>query len=243
MKTILVPVDFNPLATTALRYAALIAERTGAKLIVVYADTFDPPAEFTAMQTASLVLSIEDSRRKTIEELGRYASENAPSALDVQTDVREALPVPGILAAIEEHRPDLVIMGTHGRAGLARFVFGSVTEAVLAATTVPVLTINRVDAVPLPQNILCLSTRHNPSGAAESISAELAATLGARSSTVRVTRDSAAEVFASPDMFPADLIVMGEEIREITRHAPAPVLHVRDTGSHRVKSAALASAD
>jgi len=232
MKTILVPVDFNPLATAALRYAALIAERTGATLIVVYADTFEPPAEFTAMQTSALVLSIEDSRRKTIDELARYAHENVPSNLEVRTDVREALPVPGILAAIEEHRPDLIVMGTHGRGGLARFVFGSVTEAVLAATTIPVLTINHVDAVRLPQNILCLSTGNNPTGAPECLSAELAETLGARSNTMRVTRDSAAEVFASPDTFPADLIVMGEEIREITRHAPAPVLHVRDSGSH-----------
>lgn len=64
MKKILVPVDFNPLATAALRHAAQLAQSSGAALIVMYADTFDPPAEFTAEQTGALAASIADSRRK-----------------------------------------------------------------------------------------------------------------------------------------------------------------------------------
>ncbi len=40
MKTILVPVDFNPLATAALRHAAQLAHESGGALIVMYADTF-----------------------------------------------------------------------------------------------------------------------------------------------------------------------------------------------------------
>ena len=125
MKKILVPVDFNPLSSAALEYAARLAARTGAELIVIYADTFDPPAEFTAMQTEALVASIAESRRRTAEELERYAHEHVPETMAMRTELREALPVAAILAAIEQHQPDLVVMGTHGRGALARLLLGS----------------------------------------------------------------------------------------------------------------------
>jgi nucleotide-binding universal stress UspA family protein len=146
MKKILVPVDFNPLSSAALEYAAQLAVRADAELIVLYADRFDPPAEFTALQTKTLVASIAESRRRTAEELERYAHEHVPETIAMRTELREALPLPGILAAIEQHQPDLVVMGTHGRGALARLMLGSVTESVLGATTVPILTINHPDA-------------------------------------------------------------------------------------------------
>ena len=220
MKKILVPVDFNPLATAALQYAAQFAERSGAALIVMYADTFEPPAEFTAVQTADLVASIEDSRRRTAQELERYAHEHVAESLALQTEVRDALPVPAILAAIDEHAPDLLVMGTHGRGGLSRLVYGSVTEAVLRKTKTPVLTINRVDAVRPPRSILCVVTGNEPSDAPQRTAAEVAEMFGAQCRTVR------ADILTSPAAATADLIVIGEESRAITRHAPCPVLHV-----------------
>ena len=145
MKKILVPVDFNPLAAAALRHAARLAQESGAALVVMYADTFEPPAEFTSEQAETLAASIVDSRRRTAEELERYAHEHVPETLAMQTEVREALPVEGILAAIDEHQPDLVVMGTHGRGALWRLMYGSVARAVLRATKVPVVTIGHAD--------------------------------------------------------------------------------------------------
>jgi nucleotide-binding universal stress UspA family protein len=46
-----------------------------------------------------------------------------------------------ILAAQAKHQPDLLVMATHGRRGLARMFLGSVTEAVVRKATCPVLTI------------------------------------------------------------------------------------------------------
>ena len=178
MKKILVPVDFNPLSSAALEYAAQLAARTHAELIVIYADTFEPPAEFTAIQTEALVASIAESRRKTAEELERYAHEHVSETIALQTELREALPVAAILAAIEQHQPDLVVMGTHGRGALARLMLGSVTESVLAATTTPVLTINRVDAVHTAGDAVCVS---------DAVSAGFAERFGLRAE--RVMRD------------------------------------------------------
>ena len=193
MNKILVPVDFNPLATAALEYAALIAERTGATLVVVYADTFEPLAELTSV----LAAAIEESRAKTAEELAEYVNEHVPETLALETEVRESLPVPAILAAIEEHRPDLVVMGTHGRGGLTRLLFGSVTEAVLRNAKVPVLTLNRVDATVPPRTVYG--------------SHPLVELFGAQ----RVD-----------DVGSADLIVTNDADRELTRHGRVPVLHV-----------------
>lgn len=50
-----------------------------------------------------------------------------------------------ILAAIDGHRPGLVVMGTHGRGASSRLMFGPVAKAVLRATSVPVVAIDRVD--------------------------------------------------------------------------------------------------
>ena len=140
---ILVPVDFNALATAALEHAAALALEAGATIIVTYSDTFEPPVEFTAQQMTDVAEAIRQSRRRTAEELERYAHEHVPETVALQTEVREALPVEGILAAIEEHQPDLVVMGTHGRGRLTRLMFGSVAQAVLRATTVPVVTIDK----------------------------------------------------------------------------------------------------
>ena len=191
MMKILVPVDFNALSSAALEYASHLAARTGAELIVIYADTFDPPAEFTATQTEALVASIAESQRKTAEELERYAHEHVPETVAMRTELRKALPVPAILAAIEQHQPDLVVMGTHGRGALARLMLGSVTESVLAAATASVLTINRVDAARTAGDAVCV---------VDPATAGLAEHFGLRAAriTCAETRHSALPVLYAP---------------------------------------------
>lgn len=194
---ILVPVDFNPLATAALEYASEVASRANATLIVVYADIFEPPVGLPALQAPALAAAIEESRAKTAEELAEYVNEYVDETLEMHTEVREALPAPAILAAIGEHQPDLVVMGTHGRGGLTRLLFGSVTEAVLREARVPVLTINRIDAVMPPQTV------YGAHAIADLFQPQRVA-----------------------DIARADLIVATAADRDLTRHARAPVLHV-----------------
>jgi nucleotide-binding universal stress UspA family protein len=51
-----------------------------------------------------------------------------------------------ILQAQERYQPDLLVLATHGRRGLARFVLGSVAEAVVRKASCPVLTIRSEEA-------------------------------------------------------------------------------------------------
>ena len=63
----------------------------------------------------------------------------------VRTAVVRGRPDEEILGYADENDVDLVVMGTHGRTGLTRYVAGSVTERVLRLSDVPVLTVRTVD--------------------------------------------------------------------------------------------------
>jgi Universal stress protein UspA and related nucleotide-binding proteins len=144
----------------------------------------------------------------------------------MKTEVREALPVPAIFAAIQEHQPDLVVMGTHGRGGLSRLLYGSVTEAVLRSAKVPVLTINHAVAPRMPRGVLCLATADAEGDSAQRVSVELAARVKASCRVLAVKRGTMAEALSSPEGVAADLIVIADEVHTVTRHAACPVLHV-----------------
>jgi nucleotide-binding universal stress UspA family protein len=61
----------------------------------------------------------------------------------VTTDVRPGTPHREILAYVEEHDADLVVLGTRGQTGLERYLLGSVTERVLRSSPVPVMTVRQ----------------------------------------------------------------------------------------------------
>jgi len=141
MKTILVPVDFNPHATAALRHAVDLAVKSEARIVVLYADRFEPPAEFTANQTGDIMESIDESRRETRAELERYAREVVPPEIEVEAVVREDYPVPAIVSEADAQNADLIVMGSHGHGAIARLLLGSVSAGVKKATKRPVVTV------------------------------------------------------------------------------------------------------
>lgn len=140
---ILAPVDFSDLATYALRYAAAIAQRSGAQLTVLYADTFLPPPHFTYAQVTDIAATLEASKLQAKAELDRYVAEHVPAGVNVEAVVAEELPVTAILRVAEDRKVDLIVMGTHGRSGLTRVMLGSVAERVLRETNRPVLTVRQ----------------------------------------------------------------------------------------------------
>lgn len=79
---------------------------------------------------------LDDQAESTIEKIETVVGERVP----LQTAIKHGSPSDSILEYSAEHDVDLLAMGTHGRAGLDRYVSGSVTERVLRQSTVPVLT-------------------------------------------------------------------------------------------------------
>ena len=142
---IIVGTDFNELATTALRFASGIASQSGAELIVVYADRFEPPAEFTSGQVHELAQDIERSKNKTREQLEEYVKKHVANGARWRAIVADGLPAEAIVRVAEAEGADLIAVGTHGRGGLQRLFMGSVAEAVMREAKMPVLTVRTVE--------------------------------------------------------------------------------------------------
>jgi nucleotide-binding universal stress UspA family protein len=135
-KTILVPTDFSNASRAALQQAAEVARACSAKLTVMYADTFTPPAAGDVIPAG-----IEGTKEAAETHLKDEVRQLVPPTVPVETMIVNDQPVHAILQIAKEKNFDWIIMGTHGRRGVDRLVLGSVTESVLRQSDRPVLTI------------------------------------------------------------------------------------------------------
>jgi nucleotide-binding universal stress UspA family protein len=76
---------------------------------------------------------------ETRAELNKIAAKNG--GVKYVTDVKHGNSAEEILRAIDEYKPDLVVMATHGRTGLKHMLMGSVAERIVRLSPVPVLTV------------------------------------------------------------------------------------------------------
>lgn len=81
---------------------------------------------------------IEGARKKMDE----FVQAQFASVDKVTSEVILGDPADTIISYIEQHQVDMIVMGTHGRKGLDRVIFGSVAERVIKTSPVPVLVIN-----------------------------------------------------------------------------------------------------
>lgn len=132
-QNVLVPLDGSPLSEEALPLAVSVAKASKAKLILVRAVWVLPLEE---MRSADLEI-------KAIAEAEKYLDTVAARVLGQGVEVETCVPFmpagEGILLEINLRHADLVVMSTHGRSGLSRLVFGSVAEAIVLHSPVPVL--------------------------------------------------------------------------------------------------------
>jgi len=155
-RLILVPTDLSEPAAHALRYASALGERLGAPLLVIYADAFIPPTNFTATTTGVFHLSRDAMLVTAREELRKHAEQNVSARVpfDLRVIIGEALDA--IVAQVHQSGAELVVMGTHGRTGVGRLMFGSVTEAVMRVVPVPVIAVNPTATITADvERILC----------------------------------------------------------------------------------------
>lgn len=141
-RLILVPTDLSGAAAHALRYASSLGERLGARLLVIHADAFVPPTDFTAATAAVFTLSRDAMMAAARNDLKKHVKQNVGARVPFELRVIVGEPLDAIVAQVRESGADLVVMGTHGRAGVDRLMFGSVTEAVMRVVPVPVIAVN-----------------------------------------------------------------------------------------------------
>ena len=138
-KRILCPVDFSSYSNSALDEAASLAKAIGAELTLLHA--FQNPAYVLPMQGyVGLSNDFLTSVRKQLEdEIAALARPLRDQGIAVRTEVVEGIPYKSIVDHAKDAQSDLIVMGTHGRTGLAHALTGSVAERVVRLAHCPVL--------------------------------------------------------------------------------------------------------
>jgi nucleotide-binding universal stress UspA family protein len=136
-RKILVPIDFGPSSHAALEIALDLASKYGAALYVVHVYEF--PAYAYTPTAPPIMSAVQDAARTRFDEAMQRIAARKP---DVKGFLREGAPCAEILAVREGVGAELIVMGTHGRTGVARALIGSVAEKVIRTSPVPVLTVH-----------------------------------------------------------------------------------------------------
>jgi nucleotide-binding universal stress UspA family protein/predicted phosphoribosyltransferase len=138
-RRILVPYDFTGPSKRACDYALEFAASVGAALTLVHVvERFD--MTLTSAEHANLVTA-------TKHELDRAAMLLRPHVRDLEVVVTEGTPWQEIDRVALERGVDMIIMGTHGRRGIARALLGSVAARVVRTASVPVVTVPEYVAI------------------------------------------------------------------------------------------------
>jgi nucleotide-binding universal stress UspA family protein len=156
---IMVPLDGSELAECVLPHVEMIA--TTRKIAKITLIRVVPPLRiysgadyggFEAALSGTQIQQLEDSNLKSAQDyLDKQVSRM--KAMGVNAEAKVAFGIVGdeLVSFAEKNKVDLVIIATHGRSGISRWVWGSVADKVLRTIKVPVLMI-RPDGCGLPEN-------------------------------------------------------------------------------------------
>lgn len=140
---ILIPTDGSDGVQDAIEEGITLAKQTNATVHTLYVvDNRDygtiPDAEWIGLQEA-----LETEGEAAV---GSVAERAETAGVETVTTIEEGVPQNEIVAYADDEGIDVIVMGTHGRAGVNRLLLGSVTENVIRQTEVPVHVVRISDA-------------------------------------------------------------------------------------------------
>jgi nucleotide-binding universal stress UspA family protein len=135
---VLVTLDGSPLAECVLPHADAVA--TGCSVSEVWLLRVVEPMPIGEGVTQEFIYKVYGEREKVAREyLEGVAKGLRDKGLTVNTAVTQGQPADEIVEFVEKNKIDLIVMATHGRSGVGRWVFGSVSDRVMRETKAPVL--------------------------------------------------------------------------------------------------------
>ena len=135
--SILTPVDGSPPSDAAVKLAIAMAKAYKAKLLFLHAVAIPLPVHDAGGFAREQIVQEEQTCGDEI--LGEAMKLAKDAGVAAQTQLVGGSVSEAVLTAADEHACDVIVMGTHGRTGIARAVLGSKTADVIARSPLPVL--------------------------------------------------------------------------------------------------------
>jgi len=154
MKRILVPTDFSPTAEKAFRFAYDLAKRAQGTIVLYH--TYQPVENpFVATEETRRMYN-EQTEANVLKRMQRLIKKVAGESSEVSISTivgREPL-IDNILGFAEDHRIELIVMGTQGPTGFKKKMIGSVASRVAEKSDLPVLMIPEKYVMEVPKNFV-----------------------------------------------------------------------------------------
>jgi len=144
---ILTAVDFSENSDFAFDYALMLAKQFQAELTVMH--VINEPVDLRGFYVPNI--SFEQLEQEIAEGaktmMAKFCQTRMHGFTNYQSAIITGIPYEEIIRKAEEAHTSLIVLGTHGRSGLDRILFGSTAERVVRGAACPVLTI-RLPAAP-----------------------------------------------------------------------------------------------
>jgi len=141
-KNMLVPLDGSALSETSLEHALALAKSGNVTGVILLRAREPMDSGVRQRLSNDLAKKLDDAYQEEIEEyLNKISGYFTQKGVAVKSVAATGSPAEAILDYTRENQIDLIIVSSHGRTGIARWAFGSVTEKVLKESNVPVLVI------------------------------------------------------------------------------------------------------
>ena len=137
IRRVLFATDFSPASLQALPYATQVVRQFHSRLYIAH---IVPPEEYTP-SSSSIDESAEVACKEARFKLKTLADSDVLKDISAETFVGHGDIWIGLSELIDTDRIDLMVMGTHGRSGIKKFLVGSVAEEAMRASPCPVLTV------------------------------------------------------------------------------------------------------
>ncbi len=142
--TLLVAVDFSPFSEEALFFAGQLAEKLKARLLVLHVihDPAEAPGFYAQKgKKKKFLRSMEEAAEEMMEEFLLKMRQAYPDQVPIKKAkplLVVGTPVTRIVEVAEKKQVDMIIIGSHGRTGLAHLLVGSKVQRVVQLSPIPV---------------------------------------------------------------------------------------------------------